>query len=271
MWEPLSAKLKTIADDIPAVITRAVEGSTRKLQDDLFNLRTENSTMRVEVEKLSFNLTLAEIEHSRVEDAMSTELRLARKEATDLRHKVQQLAQGKIELESKIVPYRVRVADLEALIKADAVKVKKLEQRSAEREKLLGQVEKARDDAIADLAEANKEKGKIAAELGQVQAESKEVAEDLLQAQETNEQLKKQVEELEQQNKGLKEQAEELEKQIEGLKKQIEDLNLSSAQILAVGFEAAREQFACLFPDLDLSMMSLNNEVVDGKVVPAED
>ncbi|XP_068464045.1 uncharacterized protein [Phaseolus vulgaris] len=34
---------------------------------------------------------------------------------------------------------------------------------------------------------------------------------------------------------------------------------------------AAREQFACLFPDLDLSMVSLNNEVVDGKVVPAED
>jgi len=26
-----------------------------------------------------------------------------------------------------------------------------------------------------------------------------------------------------------------------------------------------------LFPDLDLSMVSLNNEVVDGKVVPAED
>ncbi|XP_068476146.1 uncharacterized protein [Phaseolus vulgaris] len=153
---------------------------------------------------------------------MSTELRLARKEATDLRHKVQQLAQEKIELESKIVPYRVRVVDLEALIKADAVKVKKLEQRSADRETLLGQVEK-------------------------------------------------QVEELEQQNKGLKEQAEELEKQIEELKKQIEDLNLSSAQILVAGFEAAREQFACLFPDLDLSMVSLNNEVVDGKVVPAED
>ena len=111
----------------------------------------------------------------------------------------------------------------------------------------------------AELAEANKEKGKITAELGQVQAESKKVAEDLLQAQETNEKLKKQVEELGQQNKGLKEQT-------EGLQKQIEELNLSSAQILAAGFEAAREQFACLF-----SMVSLNNEVVDGKVVPAED
>ncbi|XP_068476874.1 uncharacterized protein [Phaseolus vulgaris] len=271
MWEPLSAKLKTIAEDIPAIITRAVESSTRKLQDDLFNLKTENSTMRVEVEKLSFNLTLAEIEHSRVEDAMSTELRLARKEATELRHKVQQLAQEKIELESKIVPYRVKVTDLEALIKTDAVKVKKLERRSADWEILLGKVEKARDDAIAELDEANKKNGELAVELGKMQAECTKVAEDLLQAQEINEQFKKQVEELEQQNKGLKEQAEGLEKQIEELKKQIEDLNMSSAQILAAGFEAAHEQFACLFPDLDLSMVSLNNEVVDGKVVPAED
>ena len=117
---------------------------------------------------------------------------------------------------------------------------------------------------MAELAEANKEKGKITAELGQVQAKSKKVAEDLLQAQEINEKLKRQVEELEQQNKGLKEQT-------EGLQKQIEDLNMSSAQILAVGFAAAQEQFACLFPDLDLNMVSLNNEVVDGKVVPVED
>jgi len=90
-----------------------------------------------------------------------------------------------------------------------------------------------------------------------VQAETKKVAEDLLQARETVEELKKQAEELKQQN--------------EGLKKQIEELELSSAQILAAGFEAAQKQFACLYPDLDLTMVSLNNEVVDGKVVPAED
>ena len=117
------------------------------------------------------------------------------------------------------MPYRVKVADLEALIKADAAKVKKLEQRSANREVFLGTVERERDDAMAKLAEANKENGKITTELGQVQAESKKVAEDLLQAQGTIEELKKQAEELKQQN--------------EGLKKQIKELNLSSAQILA--------------------------------------
>ena len=263
MWEPFLAKLKMMAEDFPSIISKAVESSTRKLQDDLFALRTENSTIRLEAEKLSCNLTLAEIEHSRVEDAMSTELRVARKEATDLRHKVQLLAQEKIELESKLVPYRIKVADLEALIKADAAKVKNLEKRSADQEVFLGKVEKERDDTMAKLAEANNENGKITAELGQVKAESK-VAEDLLQARETIEDLKKQAEELKQQNEGLKEQIEEL-------KKQIEELNLSSAQILAAGFEAAREQFACLYPDLDLSMVSLNNKVVDGKVVAAKD
>ena len=121
----------------------------------------------------------------------------------------------------------------------------------------MGKVEKERDDTVAKLAEANEENGKIAAELAQVQAESKKVAEDLLQARETIEELKNQVEELKQQN--------------EGLKKQIDELKLSSAQILAAGFEAAQEQFACLYPDLDLTMVSLNNEVVDGKVVPSED
>ena len=142
-----------------------MESSTKKLQDDIFTLRAENRTIRIEAERLSCNLTLAEIDHSRVEYAMSTELRVARKEATDLRHKVQLLAQEKIELESKLVPYRVKVADLEALIKADAARVKNLEKRSADREVFLGKVEKERDDTMAKLAEANEENGKVAAEL----------------------------------------------------------------------------------------------------------
>ena len=52
MWEPFSAKLKMMAEDFPAIISKAVESSTRKLQDDLFALRTENSIIRIEAEKL---------------------------------------------------------------------------------------------------------------------------------------------------------------------------------------------------------------------------
>ncbi|XP_068503715.1 uncharacterized protein [Phaseolus vulgaris] len=149
------------------------------------------------------------------------------------------------------------VAGLEASIKADAAKVESLEKRSVDREVLLGKVEKERDDTVAKLAEAKKENERIAAELAQAQAGNKKVTEDLLQARETTEELKK--------------RADELEQQTEGLKKQTEELELSSAQILAAGFDAALEQFACQYPDLDLSMVSLNNEVVDGKIVPSED
>jgi len=243
-----------MAEDLPSIITKAVESSNKKLQDDISTLEEENCLIRIEAEKLSCNLMMAEIEHSRVEDAMSTELRMARKEAFDLRQKLQLLAQEKIELESKLVPYRLK---LEASIKADAAKVENLEKRSVDREVLLGKVEKERDDAVAELAETREENAKIAAELAQAREENKKVVEDLAQTRRETEELKKRADELKQQTEGLKQQNEELE--------------LSSTQVLAAGFDAALEQFACQYHDLDLSMVSICNEVVDGKIVPSED
>ncbi|XP_068486921.1 uncharacterized protein [Phaseolus vulgaris] len=208
-----------MAEDLPSIITKSVESSTKKLQDDISILEEENRLIRIEAEKLSCNLMMAKIDHSRVEDAMSAELRVARKETSDLRQKLHLLAQEKIELERK--------------------------------------VEKERDDAVAELAKTKEENAKIAAELAQAREENKKVAEDLVQAREKTEELKKRANELEQQTKGLKKQSKELE--------------LSSAQVLAAGFDAAMEQVACQYPDLDLSMVSLYNEVVDGKIVPSED
>ncbi|XP_068475005.1 uncharacterized protein [Phaseolus vulgaris] len=251
IWGPFTA------EDLPSIITKAVESSNKKLQDDISTLQEENRLIRIEAEKLSCNLMMAEINHSRVEDAMSAELRVARKETSDLRQKLHLLAQEKIELGSKLVPYRLKVADLEASIKADAAKVENLEKRSVDREVLLGKVEKERDDAVAKLAEAREENKRTVAELAQAQEESKKVAEDLVQARGKTEELKKRVDELEQQTEGLKQQNEELE--------------LSSAQVLAAGFDAALEQVACQYPELDLSMVSIWNEVVDGKIVPSED
>ena len=128
---------------------------------------------------------MAEIDHSRVEDAMSVELRVVRKEASDLRQKLHLLAQEKIELESKLVPYRLKVANLEASMKADAAKVENLEKRSADREVLLGKVEKERDDAVDELVKAREENEKIAAELAQAR----------------DEELKKRADELKQQTR----------------------------------------------------------------------
>ena len=56
----------------------------------------------------------------------------------------------------------------------------------------------------------------------------------------------------------------------EKLKKQIEELDLSAANVLTSGFGAALEQFACAYPDLDLSQFSICHEVVDGKIVPLD-
>ena len=96
---------------------------------------------------------------------------------------------------------------------------------------------------MAELAKAQEENKKTAAELAQAREEGKKVAEDLAQARGETEELKKQTEELEQ----------------------------NSAQVLAAGFDATLEQVACQYPELDLTMVSICNEVVDGKIVPSED
>jgi len=247
---PFTAKLKMMADDLPLIVTKAVEESNKRLRDENSALQEENRLTRIEAEKLSCNLMVAEIDHSRVEDAMNAELRGARKEASDLRQKLHLLAQEKIEVESKLVPYRLKVANLEASMKADAAKVENLEKRSANREVLLGKVEKERDDTVAELAKAQEENKKIIAKLAQARDEGKKVAEDLAQARGETEELKKQTDELE---------------------KQTEELEQNSSQVLAAGFDVALEQVSCQYPELDLSMVSICNEVVDGKIVPSED
>ena len=102
VWGPFTAKLKMMAEDLPSIVTKVVKSSNKKLQDEISTLQEENRLIRIEAEKLSCNLMMAEIDHSRVEDAMSAELRVARKEASDLHQKLHLLAQEKIELESKL-------------------------------------------------------------------------------------------------------------------------------------------------------------------------
>ena len=205
-----------MAEDLPVIVSKAVKDALKKLQDENSALKESNLITRAEAEKLSCKLLMAELEHSRLEDAMDAELRSMRKEASDLRQKLHLQVQEKIDLESKLVPFRLKVADLEAANKADATKMENLEKRSVDREVLLGKVEKERDDAIAELAKAREEATKIVVELAQARDEGKKVAEDLARAREETEELKKQTQELEQ----------------------------STAQVLTAGFDAALEQVA---------------------------
>ncbi|XP_068498201.1 filament-like plant protein 1 [Phaseolus vulgaris] len=240
---PFAAQLKTMAEDLPLLVSRAVKDSLKKLQEENFELKESNLMIRAEAEKLTCNLLMNEMEHSRLEDALDAELRNTRKEASDLRQKLHIQLQEKIDLESKLVPFRVKVADLEAARKAEASRVEKIEKRSADREILLGKVEADRDNALAELSQAREEATKVAAELAQARGESKKATEELARAHEEKEELKNQIHELDQ----------------------------SVAQILTSGFEAALEQMSCQYPELDLSMLSICNEVVDGKIVPSED
>jgi len=68
-----------------------------------------------------------------------------------------------------------------------------------------------------------------------------------------------------------REETEGLKKQTDELKKQAQELEQSSGQVLSAEFDATLEQVSCQYPELDLSMVSICNEVVDGKVVPSED
>ena len=118
-----------------------------------------------------------------------------------------------------------------------------LEKRSVERETLLGKVEQERDKASQELSET-------AAELARVREE--------------NSGLKKKVDELELEVTQVRETN-------SGFKTKIDELQLEAAQVVTSGFGAALEQFACRYPDLDLSESSVYNEVVDDKIVPPID
>ena len=88
-----------------------------------------------------------------------------RQDNKELRKKLHDKLQDVVELESKIVPLREKIAALEEAKKTDAQKMANLEKKSIERETLLGKVEQDRDKASKELSET-------AAELARVREEN---------------------------------------------------------------------------------------------------
>ena len=85
---PFADQLKTMAENLPSLVSRAVKDSLKKLQEENSELKESNLMIRAEAEKLTCNLLMNEMEHSRLEDALDAELRTTRKEASDLRQKL---------------------------------------------------------------------------------------------------------------------------------------------------------------------------------------
>ncbi|XP_068504055.1 uncharacterized protein [Phaseolus vulgaris] len=226
-----------MADEcLPHIVVEGLKGHLEKLELDCRIYQEVASTAKAEAEKVKCDMLLQGIEFSRVENALKDELQSVRDDKNELHRKLHDKLQETIDLESKLVPLREKIAKLEEAKKADAQQVANIEKRSIERETLLGRVEQDRDKASQELTET-------AAELARAREE----------------------------NSGLKKKADELGEENRGLKTKIDELQLDAAQVLTSGFGAASEQFACKFPDLDLLEFFVYNEVVDGKIVPPID
>ncbi|XP_068491983.1 uncharacterized protein [Phaseolus vulgaris] len=148
IWGPFTAKLRMMAEDLPSIISKAVESSSKKLQDDISVLQEENRLIRIEAEKLSCNLMMAEIEHSRVEDAMSIELRVAHA--------------------AKVESLEKRSVDREVLLA-------KVEKETDDTVAELAEARKENEKIAAELARAQEENKKVAEDLIQACEKTEEL------------------------------------------------------------------------------------------------
>ncbi|XP_068503798.1 coiled-coil domain-containing protein SCD2-like [Phaseolus vulgaris] len=232
-----------VDDCLPQIVDEGLKDSLEKFElDNRINLEVAR-TAKAEAEKTKCDMMMQGLEFSRVENALKDELQSVRQDNKELCKKLHDKLQDAVELESKIVPLREKIAALEEAKKTDAQKMANLEKRSIERETLMGKVEQDRDKASQELSET-------AVELARVREE--------------NSGLKKKADELEL-------EATQVREENSGFKTKIDELQLEAAQVLTSDFGAALEQFACKYPDLDLSEFSVYNEVVDGKIVPPID
>jgi len=119
------------------------------------------SIARAEADKIKCDMMMQGLEFSRVENALKEELRSLRKDKKELRKKLHDKLQDAVELESKIVPMRKRIAELEEARRSDMEQMSKLEKRSNERETLLGKVDQDWDKAAKDLSETTTELARV--------------------------------------------------------------------------------------------------------------
>jgi len=151
-----------------------------------------------------------------------------------LNDELQSLRNDKAELRQKLHAKLQEVVELESKLVPMRAKIAELEEAQKTGEAKMAKLEKrsTERETLLGKVEANRDK------------KSKELSEttvELAQVREEN----------------------------SGLKKKINELELEAAQVLTSGFGAALEQFACEFPDIDLSKFSVYNEVVDGKIMPS--
>ena len=143
------------------------------------------------------------------------------------------------ELDQKLNAKLLEVTELEGRLVHQQEKITDFEETLKAKKAYADELEAKSIEREDLLGKIKADKDQNAKELSEKDKELNEFAAKLAQALEENEKMKKQIEEL--------------------------DLN-----VLTSGFCAALEQFACTYPDLDLSQFSICHEVVDGKIVPSD-
>jgi len=138
------------------------------------------------------------------------------------------------ELLGKIVPLRVKIAELQDAVEASKIQQKKLEDHCVSREVKLGEVEAALN--------------------------AKTEAFDLLQANFSKLQAEK--------DEALAAKDKEMTSQAERFEKAEKDLVDDAAGAFAEGFAEALAQAACANPGIDTSSCDPLNHIVEGKIVP---
>ena len=122
-----NVRLHAMADEcLPQIVAEGLRGSQEKLELDCRIHQEVASTAKAEAEKVKCDMMMQGLEFSRVENTLNEELRSLRKDKKELRKKLHDKLQDAVELESKIVPMRKRIAELEEARRSDADQMSKL-------------------------------------------------------------------------------------------------------------------------------------------------
>ena len=98
------------------MVGEALKDSLSKYELDNRIQWEEASTARAQVHKLNCDMMMKGLEFSRVENALKDELRSERNSNADLRQKLNAKLAEIIELEGKLVPQKVKIAELEGCL-----------------------------------------------------------------------------------------------------------------------------------------------------------
>jgi len=109
-----TARLNAMVDEcLPQIVGEGLKDSLNNFELDIRVHQEVMSTARAEAEKVKCDMMMQGLEFSRVENTLNEELRSLRKDKTELRRKLHDKLQDAVELESKLVPMREKIAELE--------------------------------------------------------------------------------------------------------------------------------------------------------------